>query len=99
MVGGGVGITPIRALMDEFKNGVQMDVFYRVSRAEELILKDELEYGEGQGVEAPDSFGAALGVYGDPEEEEEEGGVDAGVEGWDAPAPGEDAVGEEMDLG
>lgn len=44
MVGGGVGITPIRALMDEFKNGVQMDVFYRVSREEELILKDELDY-------------------------------------------------------
>ena len=44
MVGGGVGITPIRALMEEFKNGVQMDVFYRVSRKEELILKDELDY-------------------------------------------------------
>ena len=48
MIGGGVGITPIRALMEEFKNGVQMDVFYRVSRAEELILKDELDYLEGQ---------------------------------------------------
>ena len=44
MVGGGVGITPIRALMEEFKNGVQMDVFYRVSRQEDLILKDELDY-------------------------------------------------------
>jgi ferredoxin-NADP reductase len=44
MIGGGVGITPIRALMDEFKNGVQMDVFYRVSKPEELILKDELDY-------------------------------------------------------
>jgi ferredoxin-NADP reductase len=44
MVGGGVGITPIRALMEEFKSGVQMDVFYRVSRKEELILKDELDY-------------------------------------------------------
>ena len=44
MVGGGVGITPIRALMEEFKSGVQMDVFYRVSRADELILKDELDY-------------------------------------------------------
>ena len=44
MVGGGVGITPIRALMEEFKSGVQMDVFYRVSRAEGLILKDELDY-------------------------------------------------------
>ena len=44
MVGGGVGITPIRAMMEEFKNGVEMDVFYRVSRAEELILKDELDF-------------------------------------------------------
>lgn len=44
MVGGGVGITPIRALMEEFKNGVEMDIFYRVSRKEELILKDELDY-------------------------------------------------------
>ena len=43
-IGGGVGITPIRALMEEFKNGVEMDVFYRVSRQEELILKDELDY-------------------------------------------------------
>jgi len=44
MVGGGVGITPIRALMDEFKNGVQLDVIYRASRAEDLVLKDELDY-------------------------------------------------------
>ena len=44
MVGGGVGITPIRALMDEFKNGVQLDVIYRVSRSEDLALKDELDY-------------------------------------------------------
>ena len=48
MIGGGVGITPTRALMEEFKNGVQMDVFYRVSRTEELILKDELDYLEAQ---------------------------------------------------
>ncbi len=46
MVGGGVGITPIRAMMEEFKSGVQMDVFYRVSKKEELILKDELDYLE-----------------------------------------------------
>ena len=38
MVGGGVGITPIRALMDEFKNGVKMDVIYRVSKKEDLEL-------------------------------------------------------------
>ena len=47
MVGGGVGITPIRALMDEFKNGVQLDVIYRVSRSEDLVLKDELDYLAG----------------------------------------------------
>ena len=46
MVGGGVGITPIRAMMEELKSGVQMDVFYRVSKKEELILKDELDYLE-----------------------------------------------------
>jgi hypothetical protein len=26
LFGGGVGITPVRALMDEFKNGVQLDI-------------------------------------------------------------------------
>ena len=44
LVGGGVGITPVRALIDEFKNGVQMDVIYRASRIEDLVLKDELDY-------------------------------------------------------
>ena len=44
MVGGGVGITPIRALMDEFKNGVELDVIYRASREEDLVLKSELDY-------------------------------------------------------
>ena len=46
LIGGGVGITPIRALMDEFKNGVKLDVIYRVSRKEDLVLKDELDYLE-----------------------------------------------------
>jgi ferredoxin-NADP reductase len=46
LVGGGVGITPIRALLDEFKNGVKMDVIYRASRKEDLVLKDELDYLE-----------------------------------------------------
>jgi predicted ferric reductase len=44
MIGGGVGITPIRALMDEFKNGVELDVIYRVSRSEDLVLKSELDH-------------------------------------------------------
>jgi ferredoxin-NADP reductase len=44
LVGGGVGITPIRALMDEFKNGVQLDVIYRASSSADLVLKEELDY-------------------------------------------------------
>ncbi|CAN2171380.1 COG4097 Predicted ferric reductase [Candidatus Nanopelagicaceae bacterium] len=44
LIGGGVGITPVRALIDEFKNGPQVDLIYRVSRKEDLVLKDELDY-------------------------------------------------------
>jgi ferredoxin-NADP reductase len=44
LVGGGVGITPVRALMDEFKNGVELDLLYRVSREEDLVLKNELNH-------------------------------------------------------
>ena len=44
LVGGGVGITPVRALMDEFQGGVQMDLLYRASREEDLVLRDELDY-------------------------------------------------------
>ena len=46
LVGGGVGITPVRALIDEFKNGVQIDLIYRASRKEDLVLKEELDYLE-----------------------------------------------------
>ena len=44
LVGGGVGITPIRALMDELSGGVQMDVLFRASREEDLVLKKEMDY-------------------------------------------------------
>ena len=44
LVGAGVGITPVRALMDEFISGVQMDLIYRASREEDLVLRDELDY-------------------------------------------------------
>jgi ferredoxin-NADP reductase len=44
LVGGGVGITPVRALIDEFKGGVQIDLIYRASRAEDLVLREELDY-------------------------------------------------------
>jgi predicted ferric reductase len=44
LIGGGVGITPIRALIDEFKNGVQLDVIYRASSSADLVLREELDY-------------------------------------------------------
>jgi ferredoxin-NADP reductase len=44
LVGGGVGITPIRALMDELSGGVQMDVIFRASKEEDLVLKKEMDY-------------------------------------------------------
>jgi predicted ferric reductase len=44
LIGGGVGITPVRALLDEFKNGVQIDLIYRVSREDEVVLREELDY-------------------------------------------------------
>lgn len=44
LVGGGVGITPVRALMDEFKGGAQIDVIFRASKEEDLVLKEEMDY-------------------------------------------------------
>ncbi|MCX6437172.1 MAG: ferredoxin reductase family protein [Actinobacteria bacterium] len=44
LIGGGVGITPVRALMDEFKDGVEMDLIYRASKEEDLVLREELDY-------------------------------------------------------
>jgi ferredoxin-NADP reductase len=44
LIGGGVGITPVRALMDEFNGGAQIDVIFRASREEDLVLKAEMDY-------------------------------------------------------
>jgi predicted ferric reductase len=43
LIGGGIGVTPVRALLDEFKNSVQIDFIYRASREEDLALKSELD--------------------------------------------------------
>jgi len=43
LVGGGVGITPLRAIMEEFPNNTQIDVLYRASRDEDLVLRKELD--------------------------------------------------------
>ena len=44
LIGGGVGITPIRALMEEFRAGVQLDVIFRASKVEDLVLREEMDY-------------------------------------------------------
>ncbi|MEK6648221.1 MAG: ferredoxin reductase family protein [Actinomycetota bacterium] len=44
LVGAGVGITPIRAIMEEFRDSVEMDVIFRASRTEDLVLREELDY-------------------------------------------------------
>jgi len=43
LVGGGVGITPLRAIMDEFPSDTQVDVLYRVSNEADLVLRKELD--------------------------------------------------------
>jgi predicted ferric reductase len=43
LVGGGVGITPLRALLEEFDISKQIDVIFRVSREEDLVLRKELD--------------------------------------------------------
>lgn len=44
LVGGGVGITPVRAIAEEFGNTAQIDLIYRASNEDEMVLKSELDY-------------------------------------------------------
>jgi predicted ferric reductase len=43
LVAGGVGITPLRALLQDFPDDAQVDLIYRVVHADELVLKAELD--------------------------------------------------------
>jgi ferredoxin-NADP reductase len=43
LIGGGIGVTPVRALLDEFKNSVPIDFIYRAMRDVDLALKSELD--------------------------------------------------------
>ncbi len=43
LVGGGVGITPLRALLEEIDPEKQIDVIYRTSNENELVLSNELD--------------------------------------------------------
>jgi len=43
LVAGGVGIAPVRALLDDIPAHVEVEVLYRAPRAEALVLREELE--------------------------------------------------------
>jgi ferredoxin-NADP reductase len=43
LIAGGVGITPLRALLDEVDHTKEIDLLYRVSSEEELIFRKELD--------------------------------------------------------
>ncbi|MCX6429411.1 MAG: ferredoxin reductase family protein [Actinobacteria bacterium] len=44
LIGGGVGITPLRAIMEEFPNNTQIDVLFRASNDADLVLREELDF-------------------------------------------------------
>ena len=43
LIGAGIGITPIRALINDFPPDAQIDLIYRVVKDEELVLRTELD--------------------------------------------------------
>jgi predicted ferric reductase len=43
LVGGGVGVTPVRAILDDLPAGVDVEFLYRAHSAEDLVLRRELE--------------------------------------------------------
>lgn len=43
LIGGGVGITPLRAIIDEIPDSTSIDVIYRARNEEDLVLKAELD--------------------------------------------------------
>ena len=43
LIGGGVGITPLRAIIEEIPDSTTIDVIYRARDESDLVLKDELD--------------------------------------------------------
>ena len=43
LIGGGVGITPLRAIIDEIPDSTSISVLYRARSVADLVLKDELD--------------------------------------------------------
>jgi predicted ferric reductase len=44
LIAGGVGVAPIRAVLEDFTSDTEIDLIYRVVTEEELILKKEIEF-------------------------------------------------------
>ena len=43
LIGGGVGITPLRAIIDEIPDSTSIDLLYRARSEADLVLRDELD--------------------------------------------------------
>jgi ferredoxin-NADP reductase len=43
LVAGGVGVTPVRAMLDDLPTDVDIDFLYRAPRIDALVLRNELE--------------------------------------------------------
>jgi predicted ferric reductase len=43
LIGGGVGVTPVRAILDDLPPDVEIDFLYRAPRSDALVLRGELE--------------------------------------------------------
>ena len=43
LIGGGIGVTPIRALFEEFAGNVDVKLIYRASRTEDVVFWSELD--------------------------------------------------------
>jgi predicted ferric reductase len=43
LIGGGVGVTPVRAILDDLPGDVEIDFLYRAHRADDVVLRRELE--------------------------------------------------------
>lgn len=43
LIAGGVGVTPIRALLEELPQGSDIDIVWRASSEDDLMLRDEME--------------------------------------------------------
>jgi predicted ferric reductase len=47
LIGAGVGITPVRALLEDLPAGVDLDLIIRASTREELVLREEIAWNVG----------------------------------------------------